>query len=250
MKKHKLAYSNQDNQSGFTIIECLLAIIIVGILMTAIAPVLAISVATRLQARRVELATQAAKTYIDAVRSGAIAAPNKTIYLTEAQLAGTGTGNDRRTFSATAAPLATQLPATCVGGTTPNPATYPYCLNSTTASLYCVDNDGGGCTSSSSKDFIVQAFRSTTVTAGPGDDSAKGYLLGVRVYRADAFRESTPALIRTDAFSTTVSDRKKKTQGTVAGGLGGRKNPLVETTTEIIGNGTTYQNFCDRYGGC
>ena len=33
--------------------------------MTAIAPVLAISVATRVQARRVELATAAAKAYID-----------------------------------------------------------------------------------------------------------------------------------------------------------------------------------------
>jgi type II secretory pathway pseudopilin PulG len=38
--------------------------------MVGIAPVLVLSVATRVQARRVELGTQAARTYIDGVRSG------------------------------------------------------------------------------------------------------------------------------------------------------------------------------------
>jgi type II secretory pathway pseudopilin PulG len=46
--------------------------IVVSVLMIAIAPVMAFSVATRVQARRVELATQAARTYIDALRTGAI----------------------------------------------------------------------------------------------------------------------------------------------------------------------------------
>jgi type II secretory pathway pseudopilin PulG len=45
--------------------------------MIAIAPVMAFSVATRVQARRVELATQAARTYIDALRTGAIKPENQ-----------------------------------------------------------------------------------------------------------------------------------------------------------------------------
>ena len=62
----------QSRDSGYTIIESLVAMIVVSVLMIAIAPVMAYSVATRVQARRVELATQAARTYIDSLRTGAI----------------------------------------------------------------------------------------------------------------------------------------------------------------------------------
>jgi len=62
----------QSRDSGYTIIESLVAMIVVSVLMIAIAPVMAYSVATRVQARRVELATQAARTYINALRTGAI----------------------------------------------------------------------------------------------------------------------------------------------------------------------------------
>jgi prepilin-type N-terminal cleavage/methylation domain-containing protein len=72
-----------ETQSGFTIIECLLGIILVSILLTAIAPVIALSVATRVQARRVEQATQAAKSYIDGVRAGKIPSPAYTVTLNE-----------------------------------------------------------------------------------------------------------------------------------------------------------------------
>ena len=64
--------TSSSTQSGFTIIESLVAIVVVGILLAAIAPVIVFSVATRVQARRVELATDAAKTYIDGVRSRTI----------------------------------------------------------------------------------------------------------------------------------------------------------------------------------
>ena len=63
---------SQSRDAGYTIIESLVAMIVVSVLMIAIAPVMAFSVATRVQARRVELATMAARTYIDALRVGAI----------------------------------------------------------------------------------------------------------------------------------------------------------------------------------
>ncbi|MEG4633903.1 prepilin-type N-terminal cleavage/methylation domain-containing protein [Microcoleus sp. AR_TQ3_B6] len=63
---------SKSRDGGYTIIESLVAMIVVSVLMIAIAPVMAFSVATRVQARRVELATQAARTYIDALRTGAI----------------------------------------------------------------------------------------------------------------------------------------------------------------------------------
>jgi prepilin-type N-terminal cleavage/methylation domain-containing protein len=71
-KQRQQQNSSQSRDGGYTIIESLVAMIVVSVLMIAIAPVMAFSVATRVQARRTELATQAARAYIDALRTGAI----------------------------------------------------------------------------------------------------------------------------------------------------------------------------------
>ena len=68
-------YSSSLFFAGFTIIESLVAVIVLGILMTAIAPTIVLSTATRVQSRRIELATLAARGYIDGVSSGNIPAP-------------------------------------------------------------------------------------------------------------------------------------------------------------------------------
>ena len=72
MSKQRQQQNLPPRDGGYTIIESLVAMIVVSVLMIAIAPVMAFSVATRVQARRVELATQAARTYIDGLRTGAI----------------------------------------------------------------------------------------------------------------------------------------------------------------------------------
>jgi len=64
--------STQSSQSGFTIVESLMAVV-VAVLMTAIAPCGLVG-CNQVQSKRVELATQAAKTYVDGLRGGAIAA--------------------------------------------------------------------------------------------------------------------------------------------------------------------------------
>src|SRR4028118_710341 len=71
-KRQQQQNLSQSREGGYTIIESLVAMIVVSVLMIAIAPVMAFSVATRVQARRVELATQAARTYIDALRTGTL----------------------------------------------------------------------------------------------------------------------------------------------------------------------------------
>jgi hypothetical protein len=72
-------------------------------------------------------------------------------------------------------------------------------------------------------------------------DANDGYRLGLRVYRANAFEDSG-SLKNNDSVN-------KVTQTTFTGGLGDRKAPLIEMTTEIfVTNQTTYQNFCDRLG--
>jgi len=141
---------SQSRDGGYTIIESLVAMIVVSVLMIAIAPVMAFSVATRVQARRTELATQAARTYIDALRTGAIKDVPKGFPL-----------------QVTAANVAD--------------ATAPTSSNN----LYPIDMDGGGFSATSSTDFYVQgAWRNPS---NPPDPTKTGYELMVRVYRADSF---------------------------------------------------------------
>jgi prepilin-type N-terminal cleavage/methylation domain-containing protein len=198
-------HSPQSSQAGFTIIESLLAIIIVTVLMVAIGPVVFISVAARVQARRVERATEAAKTYIDGVSSGSI----KPTALTEPN------------------------PNLLKNYRVPTASNFPRQVDwSRPSGFYCVDLDNknppGSCSTSSSKDLVIQAFR----TAGP---PSEGYRLGVRVYRADAFRP--PGRLQT------------KQQAALKGTLGDRQAPLVSLITDIAPTGS-YKNslpsWCDR----
>lgn len=263
-----LQKSMTTKSSGFTIIECLLAIILVGILMTAVAPVIVLSVATRVQARRVEQATQAARSYIDGVQTGTIKTPTNTVLLSEARATTPGAttktylGSDRATFAAVVAPPSALIncqddgtQVTLIDGT--QIPRYPYCSYTprrpNLATLYCVDNDGGGCTSGSTKDYIVQAFRSvkagttTPSVADPTDDGRGGYVLGVRVYRADGF--DGVATLQT----TNLTPGNKKV-ATYTGGKGNQFAPLAELTTEIrpvAGEaGSAMKSLCDRLGGC
>ncbi|MGD1911536.1 MAG: hormogonium polysaccharide secretion pseudopilin HpsB [Rivularia sp. (in: cyanobacteria)] len=208
-----------SNQSGFTIIESLVAIIVVGILMTAIAPTIVLSVATRVQARRVEFATDAAQSYIDGVRSGTIEPPelpNKS----DEQL-------KSYDFSKYDAPKQGTL--VCKAN--------DYCSKPDT-NLYCVDGDAdGSCKITTSKDMIVQAFRYNPSSKEPED----GYSLGVRVYRADAFDKKKVKELK------ALKDDDAKKQSTFTGGTGLRsvQTPLMEITTDIS-NGTNFSSFCDR----
>jgi type II secretory pathway pseudopilin PulG len=126
--------------------------IVVSVLMIAIAPVMAFSVATRVQARRMELATQAARSYIDALRVGAIRPKDDD-------------------------------PTSPVGFPVPDNNAIDPAAPTGSTNLYCVDLDETlGCQDGSKKDFYVQGVRPTG--AKPTET---GYSLTVRVYRADGF---------------------------------------------------------------
>jgi hypothetical protein len=101
----------------------------------------------------VELATQAARTYIDALRTGAIK------------------------------PSDTWFPKRASGELADAP------VQTDGKNTYCVDMDGDGvCKTDSTKDFYVQgAWRNPDPSITPTDPTPKGYQLLVRVYRADSF---------------------------------------------------------------
>ncbi len=217
MKFKPYQISSISGESGFTIIESLIAYVVVTVLMVGVAPVVVFSAATRVQSRRVELATQAAKTYIEGVRTETIAPPPQA-----------GNGVSLTTFS---------VPT--VGSLTCNANAYCSVPATPADSLYCIDGDGGGCTLGSNKDMIIQAFRSfsdttaSTNTSTPTNANA-GYLLGVRVYRADGFQN--------DGVLTKAPTK----QSTVSGGLGDRKAPLVELNTEITSESDSFNDLCLR----
>ena len=146
MKRQQQQNLSQSRDGGYTIIESLVAMIVVSVLMIAIAPVMAFSVATRVQARRMELATQAARAYIDALRTGAIKSTEVNFF--------PDTNTDAPSSSS---------------------------FNN----LYCVEFDGKpGCTGST--DFRVQGVRGASNATSTEAAQAAGYALTVRVYRGDA----------------------------------------------------------------
>jgi prepilin-type N-terminal cleavage/methylation domain-containing protein len=211
-----------SNEGGFTIVESLVAILVVSILLAAIAPVLSLSVATRVQSRRVEFATQAAKAYIDGVRTQKITAPPETTatYTTATNPAPTATGT-----------------LTCSANS--------YCTapTSTTSALYCVDFDStNSCESNSLTDVVVQAFRYNASNNNTSNPSVTGYTLGLRVYRADAFKSSATLL---------KNNPTKNTQNPFTAGVGQKTAPLVEMTADISDIVPKYSDLCARFsGGC
>lgn len=250
---------------GFTIVESLLAIIIVGILMVGIAPIIVLSVGTRIQARRVEGATQAARTYIEGTRATSIQAPNNRAYLDLTN----STNTTNQLFDSIPVPLANAL-SICQTKTTatkcptnnyidPKPATPPAPatfggnpLDGKTSSLYCFDVDGDGvCSADSLQDMIVQSFRSTTLkedtidSATISTDANQGYILGVRVYRASAFDGN-------GVLKASIGGNSERA-ATFGSGLGDAKAPLVEMTTDITIRGNDpsklFPNICNRLGG-
>ncbi len=167
-------------QSGFTLIESLVAILVTAILLIGLSPMVVMAVAARVQARRVDLATQAARGYINGLQSGAIAPPPKssTVDFSKQDL-----------------------------GVAP-PTTKP------TESQYCFDvSQNGNC--DDFEDLIIQAFRdgpaNPTTPADIDNIKKRGYCLAVRVYRADAFQNGSHPT-DTDqamAFSGTLGDKNK-----------------------------------------
>ncbi|NEP85419.1 MAG: type II secretion system protein [Okeania sp. SIO2C2] len=206
-----------SSESGYTIMESLVAMIVVATLMSAIAPVIAISVGTRVQARRIELAAQAARSYIDGVRAGSIPAPEMAAVLPSSIADDIGG------------------PATLV---CPNPPDQnAYCTTTVNAggadaALYCVDGgDGGDCTGLTDMVVYALGFNNT----GNADN---GYELFVRVYRGSGVEG---AKLSRQLISTSVSNTGLATRS------GNREKPLFTTRTEIAPSGDNlFQKYRDR----
>ncbi|OBQ20300.1 MAG: hypothetical protein AN488_13020 [Anabaena sp. WA113] len=209
---------NINKDAGFTIMESLIAMVVVSSLMLAISPVLILSASTRVQSRRVELSAQIARSFIDGVRSGRITAEDITpvnININQNALSSRNITNSTDGYLISSA----SMPA----------PTSP-------AGLYCVQSDGtiqppeNNC---ENRLFFIQARRTSINGSDPND----GYRLAVRVYRRD-IDFMKPVLANTN---TT-----KNTQAVV--GSGNKQAPLVEIIADIANNNTSFTDLCNRLG--
>ncbi|MCC3476002.1 MULTISPECIES: hormogonium polysaccharide secretion pseudopilin HpsB [unclassified Microcoleus] len=199
-----------SQDGGYTIIESLVAMVVVSVLMIAIAPVMAFSVATRVQARRTELATQAARTYIDGLRTGAIKPPNNP--------------------QPTGFPVKGDISA-------PN-------LPNNVNALYCVNFDSTpDCQNTSNKDFLVQGIWDVgpVTLANPNNPTPVGYNLIVRVYRADSFAPGVALRDPRNSKQSVVGGLGDRTIPVV------EMSTQIPPTS---GGGSAYSSLCDRTKGC
>ncbi|MBD2389457.1 hormogonium polysaccharide secretion pseudopilin HpsB [Aphanizomenon flos-aquae NRERC-008] len=212
---------NINKDAGFTIMESLIAMVVVSSLMLAISPVLILSASTRVQSRRVELSAQIARSFIDGVRSGRIKAEDITtvnININQNALSSRNITNSTDGYLISSASMAA-----------PTSETKKY--------LYCVQSDGTilppDCSSNQNNLFYIQAGRTSINNSGTND----GYRLAVRVYRKD---------IDFDKTVLANTNNTKNTQAVV--GSGNKQAPLVEIIADIANNNTSFTDLCNRLG--
>ncbi|MCL2924144.1 MAG: hormogonium polysaccharide secretion pseudopilin HpsB [Trichodesmium sp. MAG_R04] len=220
----------QSSESGYTIMEGLVAMIMVSFLMSAVAPIIAFSVGTRVQARMIELAAQAARSYIDAVRKGQLNPPN-------------GFADDTE--------LTADALEECRQINEDNELQYcqPQLIVNTSGEFYCVDNnDDNKCTPDSLTDMMVYGAINLTNTRNDYKNQIEeatseqkqqlGYRLQVRVYRAKAFLNGVTLSNKGVPF--TVNNSGLATRD------GEKERPLFVTETEIAPTQNLFQNYKNR----
>ncbi|WP_103669097.1 type II secretion system GspH family protein [Pseudanabaena sp. BC1403] len=208
----KTRRSLESEEMGFTLLESLVAAAVVGILIVSIAPMVALSTSARVNARRIDQATQAGRSYIDAVRGGVIDVTN----FPNSLVANTPNAQDQYTFEGIAVPNTTSFP----------PATI--CNNSLATNVpsgkvpgICIDANGNGFSIQDPQDFFIQPMRSgplSSVATASTDLRSQGFWLAIRVYRADALAGTAPlrtgidtggadtgCIQRSNAFASTAS---------------------------------------------
>lgn len=161
-----------DN-SGLTLIECLVAIAVIGLTAAVMAPVMVFSMATRIQSQRAEQALQIAQGEVDQIRLMAERGGN---------------------FSSALAsyPITTAASVAATGAPTTAPA---YSLNSTSTNIAKKVDIGNGTTNR----FAVQVFRSAGSTP-TGSVVPITFDIGVRVYDLNAVQNyGSTNTLRTDA---------------------------------------------------
>jgi prepilin-type N-terminal cleavage/methylation domain-containing protein len=222
-----------QRDQGLSLIECLVAIVVVSITLIAITPPIFFITATRVQSRKAEQALQVAQAEIDRVR----AVVERGVYTTADLPAEVGSINNvpAPTSIASGVLKSANSSSSCntyTGATVPVTALLPVNTDLDPSNLAACQSQ-----------FLVQTFR----TAGtPGSSvPTSGFRLGVRVYSDNPLlRQNLSGLQTAQASLRFVS------------GLGDQnRRPLAILYSTIVRNDTSnslqdYRTVCSTPSGC
>lgn len=216
-QRRRGAQAGDDGESGLTLIECLVAIVVLAITASAITPPLVIAVASRIQSQRIEQAIEVAQQEIDRVR----ATVERGDYTTASLPQSTPTVTDS-TVSTFNGPVYGAAKA----------ANTPYTeLAPTETRQVDVDADGVA-------DYAVQIYRSPgrVITTLEGEEQPLSFSVAVRVYDIDAV--------------TAAASGNLATQPARAGLTGGRgereEKPLATLYTNVV-RGESNDAYCEYF---
>lgn len=185
----------RSSESGLTLIECLVAIVVIALTTATMTPMVLFAVATRVQNQKAEQALSLAQSEIDRVRLAVEQGGDYGDYLGELSLVRLPDATPPTDITAAVAPQ-TFIDSTATA--------------SAVTEARRVDTDGDGDT-----DFAVQLFRTEGIevsptTAGVLASTPVAFSVGVRVYDSRA-AASLPSSLKTDeaglSFTSGEGDR-------------------------------------------
>ncbi len=221
---------------GLTLIECLVAIIIVSLTILAITPPILLSAATRIQSRRAEQANHIAQGEIDRIRT-LVERGTYTINDLPVDAAVNPPQSISSVNTATVSPTSSPLlsPGACAGATR-----YPPATPMSVSNLARIDIDGD-CT----PEFMMQVFRSTGYKpTNVATDPPYSFLMMVRVYAYNP-GENMPNLQRERASAVMGNTGSKDRT------LDNRRFPLAVLYSPIARNdqGQSLGQLCNQARG-
>ncbi len=188
--------ASPKSPKGFTLIESLVAVIIVSITVVSILPPIFWATATRVQNRRAEQAVQLAQSEIERVRTLVERGSYEIVDLPPVDGA-------RTTLRDTANPVPAPSTLSGIKRSTRFGCSSNDDARQPTAVTQVIEIDSDPKSNDCKPEFMVQVFRSSgTVPVGsPANTKPSAFSMGVRVYAAPAFAnlgslETTPSRLR------------------------------------------------------
>jgi prepilin-type N-terminal cleavage/methylation domain-containing protein len=232
------AQANQQAEQGLTLIECLVAMIIITLTVVAITPPVFIATATRVQSRRAQQANQIAQAEVDRVRT----IMERANFTRDQLPAEIGRPTDFTTVASPSAP-ATEILSLGACGTYPPVSTGGAAITPVPATSFIPVDVDGDCT----PEYIMQVFR--TDGCVPADIAARSatlpppssFTMGVRVYSFNP-NEPLPPL-GTDRAALALTTGKR--DGGVAGQV---RQPLQVLISKVTQSGVAQAIECATQG--
>ncbi|MBF2025233.1 MAG: hypothetical protein IGS48_00495 [Oscillatoriales cyanobacterium C42_A2020_001] len=229
-----------SSEAGLSLIECLVAILVIAVTVLTITPPILLATASRIQSRRADQANQIAQAEVDRIRG---IVERGTYAVAELPPVGDAT-NVASTTAATSVNTALLLSpgSTCNPGkyppvlTSPPPATSP--LNSN--QLIPVDIDGD-----CQAEFAMQVFRTQGCVPSnkPADTAPYSFSVGVRVYAYNPQDGTTvPNPLKTTRANLGVTAARQDIRGDLDG-----TNQVVKYPLQVVYSKTSRNTDADSF---